>query len=83
MLLQYASGLSLLLAAMWFWRSRKDRSRGTLMGAAFIVMAAVMFGYGSDWPLWVVLFLVGILVFLLMIDFGLRAGRKVESEELK
>ncbi|MFM9873131.1 MAG: hypothetical protein ACKVQS_06660 [Fimbriimonadaceae bacterium] len=78
--LEYAAGLALVFAASWVWRSRKDRSRGLIMGSAFVVMAAILFGYGNEWPLGLILGLVGLLVFLLLIDFGMRAGRKVEKE---
>lgn len=78
--LQYAAGLSLVLALTWVWRAKKDRSRGLIMGTAFIVMAAVLYGYGNAWPMGLLITLVGLLIFLLMMDFGMRAGRKVEKE---
>lgn len=79
--LQYAAALCLVFAASWIWRAKKDRSRGVLMGIAFVVMSALLFGYGSDWPMLAIYVLLGILVLLLMGDFALRAARQVEEKK--
>lgn len=77
--LQWAAVVCLLFAVSWVVRAGKDRLRGGLMGTAFTLMAAVMWGYAMEWSTALVLVLLGVVFACLVGDFLVRAARKGEK----
>lgn len=75
-----ASCLCLVFGAFWLTRVRVVGRRGFAMSGAFFSMALLCFGYREEWRAPILGTAAVVVVALLVVDFALRAGEKVNSQ---
>lgn len=78
--LMFAAGLCILFGTFWLFRARTVGPRGYAMAGAFCLMAVLCYGYGQQWPQLALAAMLAVTLVLLVIDFALRAGERVDKQ---